>query len=517
MKQFVVSAALLAAFQSAGAAVTPAAIHRVTLDVVNARLAPDGFARNTVVVNGQSPPILINKGDSLVVTTDPTMRRSTSLDLDGLFSTTPELFQEGSPFVTHYTYTNGPIQQAGNFWYHSQLSVQYIDGFRGPLIVYDPEDPLRHLYDVDDVNTIIQLGDWWHNTTLSPTMLPQYVATGIIPWILALSTVFGRFNGGPAVPWAVINVVKGKRYRFRLINESARNIVTINFEGHSMTPLTPHTTNAIDMLAGQRYSVIVTANQPVSNYWINAPFVGGNPANNLNRKYPETIYNRKCDVVSRHLRYAGARAVDPTGPMEITPFPNSLVEADLRPLVAQAAPPADVNMTLDLEVIAGKAIWNVNNVSYVAPKTPTLVKVLNGASTEADFNVTENTFIFPPNKTIQFTFPPKFFLADDDDAHPLHMHGQNFWVIKPNSTDVVNTANPIKRDIAAAGAAGIQFRFRTDKPGPFFFHCHIFWHYQAGLATVLLNDPASTRAQVRPNAEWENLCPAYNALPADLQ
>jgi iron transport multicopper oxidase len=67
--------------------------------------------------------------------------------------------------------------------------------------------------------------------------------------------------------------------------------------------LTPHTTNAIDMLAGQRYSVIVginiftavrlsqnlkvTANQPVSNYWFNAPFVGGNPANNLHRKYPE--------------------------------------------------------------------------------------------------------------------------------------------------------------------------------------------------------------------------------------
>jgi iron transport multicopper oxidase len=49
----------------------------------------------------------------------------------------------------------------------------------------------------------------------------------------------------------------------------------------------------------------------------------------------------------------------------------------------------------------------VNNVSYVAPKTPTLVKVLEGASTEADFNITENTFIFPPNKTIQFTFPPK--------------------------------------------------------------------------------------------------------------
>ncbi|KAJ7127291.1 Cu-oxidase-domain-containing protein [Mycena crocata] len=511
MKQFVVSAVLLAAFQSVGAAVTPAVVHRVTMDVVNAKLAPDGFSRSTIVVNGQypGPPILVNKGDSLVVTvnnklTDPTMRRSTSLDLDGLFSTTPELWQEGSPFVTQcpiapgasYTYTNGPIEQAGNFWYHSQLSIQYIDGFRGPLIVYDPQDPQRHLYDVDDVNTIIQLGDWWHNTTLSPTMLPQYVATGIIP-VSDSSTVNGvaRYNGGPAVPWAVVNVVKGKRYRFRLINESARNIVTVNFEGHSMTAieadgeaLTPHTTNAIDLLAGQRYSVVVTANQPVANYWINAPFVGGNPANNL---------NQNATLSRAILRYAGAPIADPTGPMEITPFPNSLVEGDLRPLVPQAAPPSDVNMTLDLEVIAGKAIWNVNNVSYVAPKTPTLVKVLEGASTEADFNVTENT--------------------DDDDAHPLHMHGQNFWLIKPNSSDVANTADPIKRDIAAAGANGIQLRFRTDKPGPFFFHCHIFWHYQAGLATVLLNDPAATRAQVHPNAAWEDLCPAYNALPADQQ
>ncbi|KAJ6480709.1 Cu-oxidase-domain-containing protein [Mycena vitilis] len=523
MKQFVVSAVLLAAFQSAGAAVT----HKISLDITNAPLAPDGFTRSVIAVNGQypGPPILVNKGDSLAVTvnnklTDPTMRRSTSLDLDGLFATTPELYQEGSPGVTQcpiapnssYTYTNGPIEQAGSFWYHSQLSVQYIDGFRGPLIVYDPADPLAHLYDVDDVNTIIQLGDWWHNTTLSSTMLPQYEATGIIP-VSDSSTVNGvaRYNGGPAVPWAVINVVKGKRYRFRLINESARNIVSVNFEGHSMTvieadgePLTPHTVNAIDLLAGQRYSVVVNANQTVSNYWINAPFVGGNAANNL---------NQNATLSRAILRYAGAPAVDPTGPMEITPFPNSLVEAELRPLVAQAAPDADIEMTLDLEVIAGKAIWNVNNVSYVAPKTPTLVKVLAGASTEADFNVTENTFIFPPNKTIQFTLPPN----DDDDAHPLHMHGQNFWLTKPNSTDVVNTANPIKRDIAAAGAAGIQLRFRTDKPGPFFFHCHIFWHYQAGLATVLLNDPAATRAQVKPNAAWENLCPAYDALPAELQ
>ena len=38
----------------------------------------------------------------------------------------------------------------GTFWYHSHLSRQYCDGLRGPLVVYDPEDPLKLYYDVDD-------------------------------------------------------------------------------------------------------------------------------------------------------------------------------------------------------------------------------------------------------------------------------------------------------------------------------------------------------------------------------
>ena len=40
--------------------------------------------------------------------------------------------------------------QAGTFWYHSHLSTQYCDGLRGPMVVYDPNDPHKSLYDVDD-------------------------------------------------------------------------------------------------------------------------------------------------------------------------------------------------------------------------------------------------------------------------------------------------------------------------------------------------------------------------------
>lgn len=40
----------------------------------------------------------------------------------------------------------------------------------------------------------------------------------------------GRFNGGPEVEYAVTNVVQGKRYRFRIINLSARSDFTISVD-----------------------------------------------------------------------------------------------------------------------------------------------------------------------------------------------------------------------------------------------------------------------------------------------
>ncbi|ETW78385.1 laccase 13 variant 1 [Heterobasidion irregulare TC 32-1] len=522
----VLSALVLSRLASGVAVKRPGAKKDVVLNIVNTHLAPDGFERSMITANGTYPGPLITaiKGETLSITvnnqlTDPTMRRSTSLDFDGIFFNTSNAYDEGTPFVTtcpiapntRYTYDVPLGDQTGTFWYHSQLSVQYVDGLRGPLIIYDPEDPLAHLYDVDDESTIIQVGDHWHNSTLP--MLAGYEATGIVP-VSDSGTVngAGRFNGGPAVPFAVTHVTPGKRYRLRLINESARNVFTVSIDDHNLTIIEtdgvatkPLVVDQLELLAGQRYSVILHADKPVGNYWINAPFVGGNPARNLNQN----------STLSRGiLRYAGARADDPETPMTAGPQ-NAVVlnEANLRPLIAQPPPPADVNITLNLAVTAGKAQWNVNNVSYLPPQTPTLIKILDGATDDADFNITENTFILPAHKTIQVDFPPN----DDDEAHPFHLHGNNFWVIKSNSSEVVNTVDPIIRDVAGVGAAGTTLRFRTDNPGPWFFHCHIFWHRQAGLATVMASGTDEVRADLHPDGSWSSLCPAYEALPAELQ
>nr|QPA20095.1 laccase 12 [Amylostereum areolatum] len=496
------------------------------IDLVNVNLAPDGFNRSTVVANGTYPgPLLsLNKGDLINVQlnnrlTDGTMRRSTTLNFDGVRMNSPQFFDEGSDFVTQcplgpnasYTYTVQPqADVAGTFWYHSQLGVQYVDGFRGPLVIYDPDDPAADLYDVDDESTIIQVGDWWQNSTTP--LLAGYEATGIVP-VSDSGTVngVGRFQGGPEVPWPVINVEQGKRYRFRVINQSARNVFTISFDNHNMTVIEadgeatePFVTDSIQLLAGQRYSVVVEANQTVDNYWFNAPFVGGTASRNL---------HQNATLTRAILRYAGAPDADPTTPLTLGPNNGTggIIEALLVPLVPDPVPVPVMNLTFNLAVVTGQAVWQIDNVSYLSPDTPTLVKVLGGANSSDAFNVTENTFILPGNATIQVDFPPN----DDDEAHPFHLHGNNFWVIKSNSSDVVNTVNPIKRDVVGVGAAGTTIRFNTNQPAAAFFHCHIFWHKQAGLASVMLSDPDAVRASTHPSGDWEDLCAAYDALPED--
>jgi Multicopper oxidase len=65
---------------------------------------------------------------------------------------------DGPAFVTQcpiipghsFLYDFSVPDQAGTFWYHSHIGTQYCDGLRGAFVVYDPQDPFRNLYDVDD-------------------------------------------------------------------------------------------------------------------------------------------------------------------------------------------------------------------------------------------------------------------------------------------------------------------------------------------------------------------------------
>ncbi|KAF8713768.1 multicopper oxidase family, partial [Rhizoctonia solani] len=485
------------------------------LRIRNVQAAPDGFQRSVVSVNGLIPGALItaNKGDTLLINvtnelTDASMRRATTIFQAKTAS------EDGPAFVTQcpisqfssYIYRIPLGQQTGTFWYHSHLSSQYADGLRGPLVVYDPQDPHRSRYDVDDASTIIVLEDWYH--TPAPTLQAQFFDTNNTALAApvpdsGLVNGRGRYVGGPQTPRSVINVQRGRRYRFRVINTSAIGSYTFSIENHRMTiieadgiPHEPLVVDSFQIYAGQRYSVVVEANQTVANYWIRSPMTVANAANNP---------NLDATNVFAVLHYQGAPNAEPTTEQG-TAIGTPLVEENLHALINPGAPggsnPADVqvNLTIGRTTIDGSVAFTFNGIQYHSPSLPTLLKILaNNATTNADFGTDEHTLTLPFNKTI--------------------VSGHVFDVVQSLGGSI-NYVNPPRRDVVRVSSTGVILRFRTDNPGPWFVHCHIDWHLEAGLAVVFAEAPSETRTgaqRVVPAPGWDQLCPKYASLPAALQ
>ena len=59
----------------------------------------------------------------------------------------------------------------------------------------------------------------------SPSRIPD---SGLINGV-------GRYVGGPEVPYAVVNVDQGKRYRLRVLSLSCRPFFTFSIDGHNLT------------------------------------------------------------------------------------------------------------------------------------------------------------------------------------------------------------------------------------------------------------------------------------------
>ncbi|KAH7891011.1 laccase [Phlebopus sp. FC_14] len=488
-----------------------------TLNIVNKVISPDGYARSTVLAGGTFPGPLIaaEKGDNFRLNVvnnlnDTTMNTTTSVHWHGIFQQRSN-WADGTAFVTQcpikpnksFLHQFNAQDQAGTFWYHSHLSAQYCDGLRGPLVIYDPDDPHAHLYDVDDETTVITLSDWYHPP--SPKMY-----RGPFSANSTLINGLGRYPGGPASPLAVINVEQGKRYRFRIIGTSCDPWFNFTLDGHTMTVIEtdgvetePVEVDSLPVFAGQRYSVVVNANQPVDNYWVRA----------LSNHPNQTFDGGQSSAI---LRYEGAPEQDPT--TQPGPYVLPYNESAIHPLVSPGAPgipepgKADVNINLVPGLVNGT--YTINGVPFVDPPMPVLLQILSGAQHPSQFLPNGSVYVLPPNKVIELSIPATELSPDGalGGPHDIHLHGHNFDVIRVAGSSSYNFANPIRRDTVSLGLQAngdnVTIRFVTDNPGPWFFHCHNDFHLHNGFAAVMAEAPAEAAAQesqVIPGY-WQQLC-----------
>ncbi|KAJ7628126.1 putative laccase 1d precursor [Mycena polygramma] len=487
------------------------------LDIVNAKLAPG----STVVPNGTfpGPTFKLNKGDSVVIhthnkLTDPDMRRSTSIHWHGFFQARTS-GMDGPAFVNQcpiapsasFDYVFDTAGQTGNYWYHSHLSTQYCDGLRGAFVVYDPNDPLKDLYVclimLYTDSTIITLAEWYH--VLAPAGQDSFFKTGIVPvQDSGLINGKGRYVGGPLVPYAVITVTQGLRYRFRIFSLSCRPFMTLSFDNHTFDVMEldgvehdPMPFQNADVYAAQRLSIILHANQSVSNYWIH--------------RVPTLLrsYAVDANLSLAILRYVGAPAVEPT----TVDVPGAKLDDSLMHPIASENPgklgsgPPDLAVTLNIDQ-PNAPFFDINGISYLSPSLPVLLQLLSGASKPSDFIPSEQLILLPPNSIVDISIPGN------------GLHGHNFDVILESNAVDKNFVNPPRRDVVPINGGNTTFRFFTNNPGAWFLHCHIDWHLEAGLAVVFGESPSANIAGPQSQIiqpDWSALCPAYDDLAPEFQ
>ncbi|KAH9168155.1 laccase [Lactarius sanguifluus] len=492
-----------------------------SLSIVNRDISPDGYNRSSVLAGGTFPGPLIQalKGDDFSIDvlnnlTDSTMDLPTSIHWHGIFQRSTN-FADGGAFVNQcpiipsqkFSYQFSGYDQAGTFWYHSHFRAQYCDGLRGALVIYDPDDPHGDLYDVDDEDTVITLADWYHFSSINAPLVPVSDST--------LINGKGRYPGGPSVSLAVVNIVQGKRYRLRLVSISCEPAFYFSIDGHPLKIIEVDSVNhqpllvdSLQIFAGQRYSVVLNADQPIDNYWIRAvPNVGA--SQNFTGLTNLAI-----------LRYRDAPLTDPSDPTKDIPASvRPLKETDLHPLDPTPVPGnpvpggADININLAVSIDFSTFKFLVNNVSFESPDVPVLLQILNGAPPS---QLLPKGSVYPvggrdgESASVEVSIPAGAL----GGPHPIHLHGHAFHVVRSAGNSTYNFDNPVIRDVVSTGDIGdndnVTIRFVTDNPGPWFLHCHIDWHFENGFAVVFAEDVPEVETTVEPPEAWGDLCVAYN-------
>ncbi|KAI3601573.1 laccase, partial [Moniliophthora roreri] len=435
------------------------------LVISNQDVSPDGFTRGAIVAGGDTigPLIVGNKH------WHGFFQQSTNW-ADGMAFVNQCPIAKGNSFLYDFTATD----QAGTFWYHYHLSTQYCDGLRGPIVIYDPDDPHASLYDVDDESTVITLADQYH-------MKAKEITFGT-PGSTLINGL-GRWSQGNETDLSVITVTSGQRYRMRLINTACDAAYTFSIDNHTMTVIEA---DAVNIEPIEVDSLTIYAG------------IRANP------NIGTTGYTN--GINSAILRYDTAEEEEPDV-LDITST-NPLSEADLVPLENPGAPGDPVVGGVDYALhlnfaFTSAATFTVNDATFVPPTVPVLLQILSGAQTADTLLPSGSVVALPSNSTIELSMTGGLLGLE-----------HTFDVVRVAGSSEYNYENPIRRDVVNAGSTSdnVTIRFTTDNPGPWILHCHVDWHLEAGFAIVFAEATDEWVDTIDPSDAWENLCPTYDAL-----
>ncbi|KAK9384017.1 Cupredoxin [Kockiozyma suomiensis] len=523
---------------------------------------PDGAVKSHIQVNNlmPGPTIRAHRGDTLVVHVNNNLNESTSIHFHGIrhygtnsMDGVPGVTQCGIPPGHSFTY-KFDLEQSGTFWWHSHSFSQRIDGMAGAMIVYDSNnDQYQFGRDYDD-EAIVFIQDYYHQT--GEQRLAYYLsrsAAGYEP-VPENGLINGRGSENicPRIrstadcdkqsdirPYK-FTMVRGKRYRLRIINAAAFAEFVFSLDSHLLTVIESDTNESepldvhyIPIATGQRYSAIITAsNTSPSTVTMRAEmntncFNYHNPildpevrarVSLIDAKQPASFSSR----VKRFLQPSNELSASLS--WDDVLIPEQCIDLDpdqLKPvaggLYAEKRVPEMTERieihtkTLKLERVNLAPFGFINRTSFKpaigAPNLHVQLGFVNAARDTLAIPTVGgrmNTPVWGGDQLIaqvemskNRNSPTVIELVihnPDESAHPFHLHGHDMYLLrthsaraglgpwKPKYIDSYRTENVLPRDTITVPRLGhAVVRFIADNPGFWAFHCHIMWHLRTGM------------------------------------
>ncbi len=419
----------------------------------------------TIIVNGKESSVFAlvqpdgtlgikaKKGQLFDVILKNRMKVPTSIHWHGLILPNN---QDGVAFVTQFPLYPGlsyhyqfPLVQSGTYWMHSHYGLQEQKLLSAPLIIYEPEDAT-----VADQDVVLFLTDFSFKSpseiyqelrcksSMSMTPMKEMSSQDIVEVDYDAFLINYRTLDNPDI----VKVEPGKKVRLRIINgASATNFFILlgRLEGEVIAVdgnrIKPYPGSQFELAASQRLDIVLTIPQGDGIYPIFSKGEGTNKQAGLilatNDKVPLPKFSQKTSEKAKAF--------------------TNIQETDLHALYPLSKKPVDKRIFVELGGDMANYIWTLNGQAW-PEVTPLIVE--KGQRVEIIFkNVTSM-------------------------SHPMHLHGHVFQV---TAIDDKPFEGAMRDTILVMPNSTVAIQFDADHPGVWPLHCHILYHLEAGMFTVV--------------------------------
>ncbi|XP_069129876.1 uncharacterized protein [Argopecten irradians] len=527
----------------------------------------DGNSRAILVINRMlpGPAIHVCEGDTVLVNVH------NKLNGHGMGIHWHGILQRGTPYMdgvgmltqcpipefTSFQYRFNATDPGTHYW-HGHTGQLRSDGIFGAFVVRQAAEREVHhgLYDYDLIEHTMIVNDWLLELTLD-RFANHHQANGDNKPASMLINGMGAYrvffdsdrNENITTPHSVFNVERGRRYRFRIISNGILNCpIQLSIDNHTLrvissdgNPFRPVDVQSLNIFAGERYDVVVLADQDVGSYWIRAR---GQADCNVKSAFQQAI-----------LRYNGTKTETPSLPTghqfgaregkKLNPWNKKATDMLIPVSHLENLRPSNeaLKETPDKQFYLAMDFNNIDNFNfYVGPEyvSPSVVVEAYNQLLSPQINYISNAFpAYPPLS--QFDDIPQDMFCNADTKrqencnmtyceclhtlkvdlndvvelividegkvfnanHPMHLHGYKFKVIGMDRLNdsttleevqrldnegrlIRNFTSPVDKDTVTVPDGGyVILRIHANNPGFWFMHCHIEFHANIGMGVIL--------------------------------